>query len=188
VDGRQSSGVAAACLPTLRDSAAAHTAPRPAMPIAPDRERHERATGRHRRSTRPAERAAIALRQVHDRRRTASHPGRRRGLSRSAGMVRRVELRTPVPDDGMNRRLGAHRDRRAGSALAGQTWGCPVLADRVMFPRQNGSGPATPLRRVRRLWGLQRQRLRGLNHPAITAVSSGASTPAFWSAARYPSD
>jgi hypothetical protein len=32
-----------------------------------------------------------------------------------------VELRAPVPDDGMNRRLGSHRERRAGSALAGQT-------------------------------------------------------------------
>ncbi len=121
VDGRQSTGVAASCLPTLRDSAAAHTAARPAMPIAPDRERHERATGRHSRSTRPAERAAIAQRQVHDRRRTASHARQRRGLSRSAGMVRWVAGRTPVPDDGMNRRLGAHRERRAGLSVHCET-------------------------------------------------------------------
>jgi hypothetical protein len=38
-------------------------------------------------------------------------------------MVRRVEFRTPVPDDGMNRLLGSHRDRRVGTALAGQPLG-----------------------------------------------------------------
>src|SRR6266508_90999 len=114
-EGRESTGVAAPRLSALRDCATAHAAARPAVPIAPDRERDERAAGGDRGSARPAGRAAVAVRQIDDLRRTASHAGQRRGLDRGARVVRRVAARTPLPDGMMparRRRLPGRPSRR----------------------------------------------------------------------------